>query len=214
MLRLMQRDAIQRRLRIAINNLILEEWRLLTIQAINSDQPVSEVSVAFALGWHLRPLLDRSWDIDCEYNRAGHDLEAVIKRRRAPTAFEGEAGRLVYPDLIVHRRGERGNDNNLLVLELKTNYERQEGGTHQHRGRTECSRGSLDSIAEVLSTHHYQHGVLLDLRVQHDAVDPQWQWMDAAGREPSPCNVYTHPGSLWALCARGRDEAERKYARR
>ncbi len=191
MLRLMRRDAVQRRLRIAISNLILEDWRLLTVQANNSDQPVSEVSVASALGWHLRPLLDRSWDVDCEYNRAGRDLEAVIKRRRAPNAPDEELGRLVYPDLIVHRRGEKGRQNNLLALELKTNHERQEGSSHRDGRRSGLSRGSLDSVAEVLGTHEYQHGVLLDLRVERNVVDPQWQWVDAAEREPSPRAVYT-----------------------
>ncbi|MGY1714221.1 hypothetical protein ACI78R_07175 [Geodermatophilus sp. SYSU D01106] len=210
----MRRDSVQRRLRMAISNLILEDWRLLTVQAGNSDQPVGEVSVACALGWHLRRLMDRSWDIDCEYNRAGRDLEAVVKRRRPSNAPDDERGRRVYPDLIVHRRGEKGRDNNLLVLELKTNHQRQERGNRQGGGRSGPSRGSLDSIAEVRDTHEYRHGVLLDLRVESDMMEPHWQWLGTAGREAAPHAVYTRPGSLRELCTRGRVEAERRYAQR
>jgi hypothetical protein len=49
---------------------------------------------------------DGGYDVDCEYNRAGLNQ---IKR--------GNNGGRVYPDIIVHRRGQQ-NDN-LLAVELK-----------------------------------------------------------------------------------------------
>lgn len=66
MLLVMERRALARRLRIAVSNLIVDDWRLLEVQAWDSNRPVSERSVAFALGWHLRMLLERSWDVDCD----------------------------------------------------------------------------------------------------------------------------------------------------
>src|SRR3712207_1912770 len=80
-LALVERSTVARRLGLAISNLIVDEWRLLAM-----DARMSERAVAFALGWHLRQVMERSWDIDCEYNRVFHGVEAIVKRPHPPAA--------------------------------------------------------------------------------------------------------------------------------
>ena len=202
-----QRDAVKRRLRLAISNLIVEDWRLLTVQAQERDNPVSERSVAFALGWHLRALMERRWDIDCEYNRADSGLAARVKRH--PNQPAAPLGTPVTPDLIVHRRGDTGTENNLLVLELKTNEERQTAGLGERGNRG----GSLDSVTRTLLAHEYKHGVLLDLGVTPERVAPTWTWVDEHGtaNKTAEC-VYGSSPPLEALITRGREEEQRRYA--
>lgn len=185
----MLRDTLERRLTVALSNLLVEDWRLLTVQALDSRAAVSEGSVAFALGWQVRSLIDRTWDVDCEYNRAGEGENAQVKRRDDS---------VVRPDLIVHRRGLRGLRNNLLALELKTDAERQ-----HHEG------GSVESLLEVARLHDYQHAVFLDMGVRQGAVVPRWTWIQA-GTVASEAEVYT-PQALSALTEQGRSEARRRY---
>ena len=45
------------------------------------------------------------YNVDCEYNRDGHESKRLD-------------GSLIYPDFILHKRGH--NDDNLLVIEFKT----------------------------------------------------------------------------------------------
>lgn len=193
----MQKEAVASRLRIAITQLIVDDWRLLTTTEQDRAGTANEVAVAFALGWHLRPLLDRRWDVDCEYNRAtDHDGIADVKRR--------SSGERVYPDLLVHRRRERGSENNLLVLELKTNSvsQRHQGGSHA-------------SVADLVDRHRYQHGVFVDLGIAHRAVYPQWAWYEARnGEEPGVWTemrpVYSEP-TLAAIVNRAKLEDEGRY---
>ena len=45
------------------------------------------------------------YNVDCEYNRNGYGIKQVN-------------GSYIYPDFIVHKRGN--NENNLLIIEFKT----------------------------------------------------------------------------------------------
>ncbi|MFZ5539312.1 MAG: hypothetical protein ACOY5V_06190 [Pseudomonadota bacterium] len=56
------------------------------------------------------------YDVDCEYNRDGVDPKEVVLFDTQPTAEDTDA-KTVFPDIIVHKRGERSN--NLLVVEIK-----------------------------------------------------------------------------------------------
>lgn len=74
---------------------------------LHSDAPllardVNERTITGSLARHLGPHF-QDWDVDCEYNRDGHQ----VKRAN---------GRIVVPDIIVHRRG---TPENLLVVEVK-----------------------------------------------------------------------------------------------
>lgn len=152
----MKRSTIESRLRIALRQLVVDEWSLFS--AWVSGRPVSERTICAHLGWHLRPLLSRSWDVDCEYNREG--LHA-FKR--------GTDGTQRPADLIVHRRTGDGLDgHNLLMLELKV--------TDLSAG----TGGSPDSVEDLVSRYHYQHGVYLHLGISlidgEPAIHPRWRW--------------------------------------
>jgi hypothetical protein len=82
------------------------------------------------------------WDIDCEYNRIGKDsitpkrlgldlAEEAIPIGRSGRAFavpvDDDRGSLVFPDIVVHRRGDP--ESNLLVIEVKTNWSQ---GSQKH----------------------------------------------------------------------------------
>lgn len=76
----------------------------------------TERTVTGRLAVHLDRALQRADDdegyiVDIEYERAGGD----VKRLQA----EGRLGRKIVPDLLIHRRGLRGGDENLLVVEVK-----------------------------------------------------------------------------------------------
>lgn len=186
------------RLRIAITQLIVDDWRLLTTREQDSAGTANEVALAFALGWHLKPLLDRRWDVDCEYNRATDDQgNSHVKTR--------ESGQRVRPDLIVHRRRQRGPRNNLLVLELKTN-----GASQTHEG------GSCASVADLAEQHGYGHGVIVDLGLSGRSLAPRWAWYKAKSVEGDGlwtdlCPVYS-PEAVKAIVSRAETEEKARYA--
>lgn len=55
------------------------------------------------------------WHVDCEYNREGHDPKTLAFSAEVASPDDTE-GNTVYPDIIVHHRGEQDN---LLVVEAK-----------------------------------------------------------------------------------------------
>jgi hypothetical protein len=206
----MDRQTLERRLTVALSNLIVDDWRLLTTWAPNR-RPGSERAIAAALGWHIRVIVERSWDVDCEYNRYGAADRSAVKRRRVDSSGgapeDPPRPPTVTPDLIVHRRGLHGTTNNLLVLELKTT----EREARSPADRT--SRGSLTSILNIQKQFNYQHAVLLNLRLSPRGPAPQWTWVELAERQKTghqPQEVY-EAASLIALRRRGRSEEKRRY---
>ncbi len=53
------------------------------------------------------------WDVDCEYNRVGFEDEL---KRNSRNEYK-------RPDIIIHKRGYREIENNLLWIEIKVNNE-------------------------------------------------------------------------------------------
>jgi hypothetical protein len=197
----MVRSTLARRLSIALSNLIVDDWRLLTTWA-----PVAgsggERAIAFALGWHLKGVMERSWDVDCEYNRQGSGDAAAVKRWLV--SADQDRPPTITPDLIVHRRGRSGPDDNLVVIEIKKDDDGSEP-----RG----ARGSLSSILNIQQQFGYQHAVLLNLKLAEEGPDPHWTWVEFAERAKSPHEpvaVYGE-GSLAALWKRGESEDSRRY---
>ena len=79
---------------------------------------VGERSIVFRFAHYLQNLLDKDdilsrYHLDCEYNRNG----ALVKS--LPSFPNG-----VYPDVILHKRGK--NDSNLMVIEIKTHWNRKQ----------------------------------------------------------------------------------------
>jgi hypothetical protein len=91
----------------------------------------------------LRPHF-AEWDVDCEYNRDGHEIKRVD-------------GNIVVPDIIVHHRG---TPDNLLVIEVKKS---------NTRAPDEEDIAKLHSYRE--SDLRYQNGLFLKLLVGRNAPD-------------------------------------------
>lgn len=83
------------------------------------ERDVNERSVTHRLGLYLTPLFPK-WDVDCEYNREGHDSKRIVGDTEDINSGD-IYGRTVYPDVIVH---ERGVEENLLVVEAKLSSNR------------------------------------------------------------------------------------------
>ena len=77
-----------------------------------------ERTITHKLAEYLQPLFP-NWNVDCEYNRDGHDPKRVHLPDRQPV--DAGAGSNVYPDIIVHERGS--NDHNILIIEAKKSGE-------------------------------------------------------------------------------------------
>lgn len=153
---------LQNRVRIALTTTIVNEWSLLS-RAGGTSNP-SERAVAFHLGWYLRPMVEGSWDIDCEYNRSGMHLEESVR-------LVDDDGRRI-PDLIVHHRGKLGPEHNLLLLELATDRADVSG----------AATGDFKRARALQSRFGYQYAAVLDLRLgaggPEQPVTPHWEWAE------------------------------------
>lgn len=87
------------------------------------------------------------WDVDCEYNRDGHDPKEIA----FGSGDDAEHGSRVFPDVIVHKRGTADNH---VVFELKksNNFEPDDRDFEKLRGY--CHQLG------------YQHGVFIRLVVR------------------------------------------------
>lgn len=75
----------------------------------------SERAVGHRLAWHLQREFSE-WHVDCEYNRDGGAIKSIDVPQDLIAWNETEA-KTVFPDIIVHWRGEEGP--NVLVIEMK-----------------------------------------------------------------------------------------------
>jgi hypothetical protein len=78
----------------------------------NGNHHVGERSIVFRLAHYMQNYMDSNpkyndYVLDCEYNRNG------VHAKKLPSFEKG-----VYPDVIIHNRGN--NDNNILIMEVKT----------------------------------------------------------------------------------------------
>jgi len=89
----------------AVHRLIQKDCYLFKVNS-------SERSMTHRLAMYIEvhPSFDKSYNVDCEYNRNGEFSKSVAWR---PNSDESS----VYPDIVVHRRGQDGP--NLLIIEAK-----------------------------------------------------------------------------------------------
>ena len=86
------------------------------------------------------------WDVDCEYNRDGHDPKEIA----IGSGDDYEHGSRVYPDIIVHRRGTAQN---YIVFELKKS------------SNLVPDQRDFEKLQGYCSQLGYRHGVFLRFRV-------------------------------------------------
>lgn len=186
----MRRESMRTRLRTAIRSLIVDEYSLFVSWTRYSS--AHEIAVASQLARHLAPMFSRTWDIDCEYNRAGTDQ---VKRG---------AGSKRHPaDLVIHRRTGTGSANNLLVLELKVprppERDDRPDTVRARRGGTE------ESVKGLQMTHEYQHGVFLRLNCARPRgggspdLEPTWRWFSSKSDDTAFSLVFNEDERLSIL---------------
>lgn len=166
---------LQSRVRIALTTTLVDEWTLVAPSA-GTSRP-SERTIAFHLGWALQGTIEKSWDVDADYDRSGMVLEAAV-RLDGPTVRP--------PHLIVHQRGRLGPEHNLLLVEL----------TADAAG---AAPGAADlAVAQAVQRRFgYRYAVVLDLRLHEDAatadVRPHWHWatLEEGAVTDEPVPVYT-----------------------
>lgn len=101
-------EDIEAKVDAAIERLFERDAQLIEID-------VNERSISHRLALYLQDEFPE-WDVDCEYNRKGHN---EVKRLDLPViqiASNDTEAKTVFPDIIVHHRT---TDDNLLVIEMK-----------------------------------------------------------------------------------------------
>lgn len=118
-----QADLDQRLIR-AVESLLRGDGYLL-------EHDANERSITHRLAMHLVPEFD-GWNVDCEYNRDGHEPKRLNLPRRHAVADDDEHATTVFPDIIVHRRGTQQN---LLVIEAKKSTNPDDGAFDRRKLR-------------------------------------------------------------------------------
>jgi hypothetical protein len=117
----------------AISRVLQEDAYLLKVDA-------NERSVSHRLAIYLEAELKDEfpdWDVDCEYNRDGHEPKTLRLTPTTTTSADAD-GTTVYPDIIVHKRGQQEN---LLAIEIKKNNRRR--GMESDLLKLQCFRRDL-----------------------------------------------------------------------
>lgn len=103
----MEESEVREKLIRALNMLVENDVLLLSYN-------VNERSISHRLAVYLEREFD-DWHVDCEYNRE-MDNPKRLNLQEIDSESTDTFGKTVFPDIIVHRRGEQ---NNLLVVEMK-----------------------------------------------------------------------------------------------
>jgi hypothetical protein len=112
----------------------------------------------------------RNWNVDCEYNREGKDLDT--KTADLPE----EPGKTIFPDIIVHMRGKPIN---LLIIEAKP--------SDASRKSVDYDRKKLTAYMDADGKLAYTYGLMLTFIVG-GKPDVEWKWHsqhEVAGLIPS-----------------------------
>jgi hypothetical protein len=101
------RKDIRKLIEGAYQMLIEKDGYLLKVDA-------NERSITHRLAIHLESVFPE-YNVDCEYNRNGLDPKKLIKFKKEIDPDDTN-GKTVYPDIIIHHRGENSN---FIVIEAK-----------------------------------------------------------------------------------------------
>jgi hypothetical protein len=118
---MMEFTEIEDNLKKAADEIVEHDWYLL-------EHDINERSISHMLACYLADVFP-DHDVDCEYNsnvladtekkyiRMLRDHAAELGLLRETDSEEEIIDRNVYPDIIVHKRGDSGH--NLLIIEMK-----------------------------------------------------------------------------------------------
>jgi len=105
---------VRKRIERAYKMLIGKDVYLLKVGA-------NERSITHRLAIHLESVFP-GYDVDCEYNRDGVDPK-ILNGFKKNINSDDTSGTTVYPDIIIHYRGEKCN---FIVIEAKKNSNRDD----------------------------------------------------------------------------------------
>ena len=139
----MDRATIQGKIESALQLLVEVDLYLLEVDA-------NERSLTHKLAQHLDSQFP-DYHVDCEYNRDDDDPKRIIAcLGGSTTSVEDTNAKTVFPDIIVHKRGESGP--NILVVEVKKN------ATSEARKRDICK------LRQIKKKFTYQYAGFINLR--------------------------------------------------
>lgn len=144
-----------------MNQIVLDALRLLFANdAFLLEANVAERAIAAKLAGYLEQYFP-AHQVDVEYNRHGLDSKMI----ELPENCRGGGRKLIYPDIIVHQRGN--DDENLLVIQVKKETNREPRA---------CDHSIIVAMKEVF---RYRQGLLLELPAGAGAAArvPQLEWV-------------------------------------
>jgi hypothetical protein len=133
------------------------------------EQKLHERSVTHKLAEYLQHYF-RSWDVDCEYNKDGPDTK-ILSIPNQEMELEDHP---VYPDIIIHKRGDWRDSEirpHLLVIEAR------KSGWHQKKIQRDEAK-----VNAYISQLKYRYGALIEYFIQNNSIQFSIEWKPA---EPS-----------------------------
>ena len=142
-------STIHRKVKAALYEFFCKDRGLLELN-------VNERSISHKLAEYLQQQFE-GLQVDCEYNR--HGAEGKTLPAREQTWSDNLDAETVYPDIIVHQRGD--DDSNLLVIELKKK---------QSTASVSWDKEKLRKFTDPKGEYNYSLGLLLRFDVEKQRV--------------------------------------------
>ncbi len=105
------------------------------------------------------------WNVDCEYNRTGHQSVKTLTdwtiKYEEELKNDNDNEKNVFPDIIVHQRTKR---NNLLVIEVKKSTNNDNGDSDK------------DKIKAFRSELKYRYGLFISFQTHKKAGIEEIEW--------------------------------------
>lgn len=168
----MEFDVINQKLNEALQE-VLDNDPYLLLHDIN------EPAISHRLAVYLEPKFP-GFKVDCEYNGNvdadnGRKYINILKYMAEQLGIlkEGEEEqellyRCVFPDIIVHKRGYNGSENNLLIIEVKKS-------SNPNNGDWDAEKLSRFTSSEHENNFNYQYGVFVRFIVgEEPSFSIQW----------------------------------------
>ena len=149
----------KKRLETAVTSLIKNDTVLL-------EKDVNERTISARLAHYLVAEYP-SLNVDCEYNRKGDEIKHLPNEE--PTSTNDASGKTIFPDIIVHNRGD--DSQNEVVIEIK-----KEGNND-----TERDFCKLKSLTSESGSYKYGCGFHLTFHKNSAVVDTYENGQKSAG---------------------------------
>jgi hypothetical protein len=176
----MELDAMQERVNAALRDLHEHDDYLLI-------HDLHERTIAHKLAGYLQAHFSQH-QVDCEYNgncesesgrkviyTLNNELNAIRARVQPgeESSVEEEESLRVYPDIIIHRRGE--NNHNLLIIEIKKSSNRR----HQ-----QFDKDKLQAFTSSSCEFQFRYGLFLEIGTVDRVNQNSKMWYESGTRLP------------------------------